>query len=251
MMKADAMHWAVILVAILVIGAVAIAGMLLNQTSARLGAAGKTITVSATGSASGSAAQETLYLAVNGTGITARAATDNLSSTMGTVNTTLLAYVGGNTSMISTTSYSLTRSYNYTFKNGTWTSVPTGYLATESLKVTLPDVNDTGAALNALASVRNVYVSSVQASLSDEQIASLRAQALSSALSNATQQASIVAGGVGIYPMNISVSHYYVYPVYPMYAASGLAGIENGTEPTIYTGVSTVTESVSVVFGYK
>ncbi len=243
------MHSAIAIVAIIVAGVISVYGITYGGVQSHVGN-GRTILVSATGSASAAATQEVLHIQVNGTGVNASEATHNLSATMSVINTTLIGYVNGNLSSISTTSYSLTKAYNYTYVNGTWGSVPTGYLATETVRILLPNVSDTGSVLDALSQIPNTYVSSVQAKLSASQIAELSAQALSIAMQNATTQAHGVAGaGVQISPVNVSVSGYYVYPVTPLYSTAG-SSLGSVSEPTIYTGTSTVTESVSVLFKY-
>ncbi len=195
------------------------------------------ITVSASGSASALPSQALLYITANGTGATVYDAVSNMSATMQSVNATLFGYVRGNTSMISTSQYSVYRTYNRST-----------YTASESVTVTIPNISDVNAALGKLSALTNVYVTGVTAQLSSDQVAQLRSQALKEALLNATGQAGELVAPKGVRLTNVSISGYVVRP-YPVYSFNA-AGVSKDVSPSFFGGTSKVSESISAVFSY-
>lgn len=206
-----------------------------------------TISISATGTAYNTSSQSQLYVTVNATGITANATVQNLTKTLNSFNSTILPYVNHNLSDITTQYFNVYKLYNQT-----------GYEATESLTVTIPNISNTSAALGALSALNGVYVSEASPQLSTYQISELRTKALSLALVNATSQAyALIGNSSTIYATNISVNTYRVFP-FPVVAEGGAAGgasapaLQNNTfSPQFYGGRSSVTESITVVFTYK
>ena len=233
------------------------------------GGATSVITLSATGTASSRPTQAQISITINGTGATTASAVQNISTTLNMFNSTAYKFLNGNMSLLETTYYSVYKPYQYcpiyatnaTPASGSiaipmkCTSNNIGYTAAEDISVTLPNIDNASSFLGAIASIPNVYVSSVSPSLSSNQTASLRAAALASAISNATSQADALLGpNEMIYSRNISVNSYYIFP-YGVAANSGAltAGVadRNTTiSPQFYSGKSQVTESVSVVFHY-
>ncbi len=196
------------------------------------------VTVTATGSAIALPSQVHMYLYANSSAPAAQVATQGLAATIGEINSTLLPYIGRNLSNIQTVSYSLYKVYNRS-----------AYTATEGLSITIPNIGNASAAIGALSSISNVYVNGVNAQLSAAQISSLRDQALSSALANATSQASILANNATVQLGNVTVNSYGIIPFYgnsfmPTIAAA--ATTQSG--PGFYGGVSTVTESITATF---
>jgi uncharacterized protein YggE len=193
-----------------------------------------TITVAASGTASGIPAEVQVSIYANGTGTSSSGAAANLSTTLNVLNSTLMNYVNGNESNISTDSYILTK-VNVTH-------MP--YLAVESLHA-IVNVQRISALLGALSNISNVYVSGEYTMLSASQSSSLRSDALSSAIANATSQAHAVVGqNVVLTPINITVNTYRVYPIYGSTAAQSSSLV-------FYPGTAEVTGTVSVIFSYS
>lgn len=198
------------------------------------------LTITASGSVSNASTQALLYVSINGTGPTTQAATQNLSSTLNRFNSTIAPFINGNLSKITTSNYNTYKVFNSTI-----------FQAQESLMVSLPNIANTTAAIGAVASIPNVYVSEAAPELSNAQIKGMRIQALQLALSNATSQADALIGpNDTIYATNISVNNYVVYPfAYATAQASG-PGTSPAITPKFYGGTNQVTESVSVVFSW-
>lgn len=204
------------------------------------------ISISATGTVYNRSSQAQLSINVNGTGLTSAAAVQNISATLSKFNTTILKYVGGNLSQISTTYFNAYKLYN-----------KTGYGATEGLTVTLSNISNSSSAIGALSDIPNVYVTYASPQLSNAQISKMRIAALSLALSNATSQAHALIGNSTIYGTNISVNNYYVYPfTYGLAATPAVAGNGAGSSsnititPQFYGGLNKVSESITVSFTY-
>lgn len=201
-----------------------------------------TISITASGTASNASTQASMYVDINGTGLTNQQAVQNITATLNTFNSTIYKYVNGNLSMITTQSFQVYKLYN-----------KTGYQATENLVVTIPRIGNVSNVILALSAIPNVYVTYATPKLSDAQTTSLRLQALSAALSNATAQAYAVIGKNNtIYSTNITVNGYNFYP-YP-YGVSNVAGAKSITpaqiSPQFYGGTGQVTESITAVFTY-
>ncbi|MDE1857308.1 MAG: SIMPL domain-containing protein [Candidatus Micrarchaeota archaeon] len=191
------------------------------------------ITVYASGLASAVPQQGVVYIVVNGTGPTSQSAVQNLTATMTSLNTTLVKYVNGNYSNIATQSYYVYKRYN-----------ATGYEATESVTVQVPNVSTTSSLLGAVSLIPNAYVQGVNSKLSDWQENALRTMALQNAVENATTQAQAVAGpSATVTPANITVSNFQVYPY-------GLASASNAAGPAYYQGTGKVVVQISAMFRY-
>jgi uncharacterized protein YggE len=201
---------------------------------------GSMITITATGSASTSGGQASIYLYANGSGSSSQLAIANLSNTLTSVNSTLLKYINGNLSRITTQYFNVNKAYNKSV-----------YVAYENILVTIPNAQNATGTLVSLSAIPNVYVSNIAPKLSDQQISTLRSQALSIAMANATSQATTVSPTGRAIVVNISVNSYYVYPM-PYNFGGGVAtpavAVKQISSSLFYSGTSTVTESVSVVF---
>ncbi len=224
-------------IAILVIGAILALGVLYPNGLLQNR---KTVTISASGSASAMPQQSVVDLYINGTGNTTQIATANLSLTLATLNTTLLKYTTPN--MISTQYYTLGAVYN-----------STAFAATEGLRVVVPSASDTDALLQGISSIRNVYVQGASASLSDGQIRSMTSQALRAAMANATSQAEALTGNASLTASNLSTSSFRVYQ--PFGLSTGLSSpsaiTAKGNGQLLFTSNESVIETVQVVFTYS
>ena len=203
-------------------------GLINQQTS---------IVVSASGSAAAAPQHATLLVFVNGTGATTAIATSNLSQTLNTLNSTISPYIGVNASLINTQSYSLWQS-----RNGT-------YVATESVSVSLPNILNVSKILGSLSLVKNVYIQGVGTQFSPQQVNSLTQQALKLAMANATNQAATLSPNKTITIRNISVSRSFYYPYHPL--GLGASSVSAAQNPLFFSGRSSITETVTVVFTHN
>jgi uncharacterized protein YggE len=207
------------------------------------------LTVSATGSATGVPSKAEISLDLQGKGLTASAATYNLSKELSQANATLMKYVEGNRSNIQTTYYNLYNQTSYYY------STYNGYIAQEELSVTIPSIKNVSPALGALANISGVSIYGSSGILSDSQLSQLRTTALAQAMSNATAQAKALLPGKNLSVSNITIGYYpRIYPL--PYALGGTAAeaISNSsvtTSPEYFNGTETVTESITVVFAYN
>ncbi len=255
----SAVEYVVIILALLAFVAVIMNSGALKQQLPEQGAT--TVSVTASGSASATADAAQLDLLVNGTGNTTQIAVANLSKTMNLVNSTLLKYVNGNLSQISTEYFNVNACYSYPYYISTTTIYPPkvnktcGYVATEDLLITIPNSNNVTSALQSLTSIPNVYVNGAAAKLTNQQISTLRGQALTQAMSNATGQAVAVSPTGKVSALNITVNGFYVYPLQYSFGGTGIVtpGAAAGElqNSLFYTGTSSVTESVTVVFAVQ
>lgn len=245
------------IIAIFVFGIVILLSMV-HQSSIR-GQDTGFIRVDAVGYAYGTSDQATVSLLVNGSGSTSKEAVSNLASTLSQLNATLLRYVDSNVSRIQTQSINVyydqcTVPWSYTAGNSTVPSITTTtifyncttkYVAQETLLVTIAQDN-TSQFVGNVSSYPNVLVNYVNSGVSAGQATALRNIALKNALSNATQQAFVLAnGGANITVLNISVSSYYAYPL-----VFGARSASAAVAPAYYPGRYQVQETINAVFSY-
>ncbi|MCL4403346.1 MAG: SIMPL domain-containing protein [Candidatus Marsarchaeota archaeon] len=228
-----------LVIVLLVMGAVYGAYIFAHKAASERGQG--SIMVAATGIASAIPDESVVSIMVNATGTTAQQAVRNLSESLMQLNSTLYGYVGNNRSLISTTSYSVSKTYN----------APT-FTAAEGITATIPNASRTSMLLGNVSAIHGVFVLGVSAMLSDSQASSLRGEALMAAVQNATQQASAVAAPNNVTIKNITIESYYVYP-YPFaegaYGGSALISTQN-VSPEYYMGMSKVVEHISATFSY-
>ncbi len=235
-MKNDALVFAIAAIALLVLGSL-LAMSILSQRPSFVGNLSY-ITVSASGTSYATAQNATIYVSMNGTGASGAEATANLSVVLEDFNSTVLKYIGGNRSLITTQSYTLYRAYN-----------STNYTAAETVAVTVPHIGNVAALLGALSHVRSAYIGGVSAMLSPQLADQLTNNALSIALQNATSQAQILAGAMPVTVMNITVSGPYVFPIVG-YSTAG-SGAASGRSPIFYSARQGVTQRVTVLYSYS
>jgi uncharacterized protein YggE len=222
----------------------------------------RTITLTASGSASASPDMAEVMIAMNGTGPTAAMANANLSASVGVMNRTILPFLNGNTSLIQTTSYQISPATNCTYPAGTSTAVIPYYcithklpyyVASESLEISVPNIRNSSAVITGLSKVPNIQLQGVQAAFSQGLQNTLNQKALSAALANATGQAQLLAGqGVSISVENITVQSglmYYPEAYGTLSIASSPAVAANST--AFYGGKGTTQRSIHVVFGIR
>ncbi len=230
-MKAEWIVSLIAVISVIIMGLVILVAIL--YPAGLGGSSAHTVTVTATGSAGAQPQQATLYLSVNGTGASAQVATANISLTLAEVNSTLLKYVNQNSSEIKSTFLSISRPYN-----------SSAYEAQEDIQVMLGNIQNVSPAISALATIKNVYVSDAASQLSNSQVNSLRAQALTAALANATSQArSVVGQNATLNAGNMTIDSFTIYPAFGAAAT--------GSVPVFFVGTDDVTESVTVTFTYS
>jgi uncharacterized protein YggE len=198
------------------------------------------LSVTASGTVYNTSTQSNLYVDINGTGQTNQQAVQNISASLNSFNSTILKFISNNQSRITTTSFQVYKIYNRS-----------GYQATESLNVVIPNITNTSAVIGALSAIPNVFVTQASPQLSAAQITTMRTQALRLASANATSQATALIGKNNtIYATNISINNYYVYPYTLGVASAGPGGSAPSITPNFYGGTNKVTESVTVVFAW-
>ena len=238
-------------------------------------AQGQFITVTASGIAYGYPDQALLYIYANASGSTAASAAANLSATMGALNSTIATYLDNNMSLLQTQYYGdrmvqTTLCNNYTVEpiatassqkplyctslqspgmvvqSSTCCYNVSKYAAQEYLVATVPNINSVDAALSAISAVPNVNVQSTSQQFSPSYASALMRSSLTNALSNATEQAQLLAGaGLQVEVVNISIEGSpYFYPV----AFSSAQGAAASGGSTFYPGRSGIVRSVYVLF---
>jgi uncharacterized protein len=223
----------------------------------------RTITLTASGSASAAPDMAEIMVSMNGTGQTAALANANLSASVAAMNMTVLPFLNGNTSMIQTTSYQISQATNCTYPpvvSSTsmmpyyciTTKLPY-YVASESFVISVPSIKNSSQAITGLSTIPGIQLQGVQAALSTGLQGTLNNRALSAALANATSQAQLLAGaGVHIYVENITVQSGFVY--YPVaYATLANAGKSAASvnSSAFYGGKATTQKSIGVVFSIQ
>ncbi len=217
--------------AILVLGlALTVAVMYPNGTSQKNN--NGIVIVTASGTSEQYPAQGVIYVDVNGTGNTEQIATANLSLSMAKINNTVFSYIGNNSENIQTQQY-----YVNKIKN---TSL---YQVNEYAMITILNSSNINNAISALSKINNVYVTSTDAQFSKQQITTMRNQALTYALENATQQAMILTDNASLTPENITVGqlHFQIFAA-PAVQSQGMSS------NLFYYGNQELTETVTVTF---
>lgn len=205
------------------------------------------VSITASGTTSAQPTQGSVYINAEGKGLTAAAATANLSSALNKLNSSILGYLNGNLSLIQTTYYNV-------YNESGYYSTYNGFVASEQLTIMVPNFQNVSKIVGALSSINAIMVSSSEASLSNQQMTSLRNAAYSAALQNATSQAEILTSNATLSVYNITVNAYRFYPI-PLGAgvsAAAAPSIANSSavNPQFYSGKESVTESITVVFQY-
>ncbi len=229
----EPMIFIILVLVILIMGAIIVIGTLYPSGISATGGRSY-VEITATGEASASPTEAIAYLTVNGSGSTPKLALDSLTTSLDTLNITLLRYTG-NASQIKTVSYSMNKVYN-----------SSAYEAQEGVSVTLRNISNVSPMLEALSSLSNVYVSGVSSMLSDIQSSRLGGAALLDALDNATIQARVLTGNATLTIRNITEENYFVYPMSAFAASSA----QQAPGPSYSAGSEEVVERINVVFSY-
>ena len=127
------------------------------------------------------------------------------------------------------------------------------YQVTNTLEVTLHDVNQTGAIIDTAVTQGVNQVNSIQFSLSDEQAQALRTQALTKAVQAARADADAVATALGVTitgTETADITQGNAPVIYNSYDMTSAAVAKSPAPTPIQPGDVTVTAQVSVTYGF-
>jgi uncharacterized protein YggE len=127
------------------------------------------------------------------------------------------------------------------------------YQVTNTLQVTIRDVNQTGTVIDTAVSNGINTVSSIQFMLSDEQAQALRTEALKKAVTLARADADVVAAALGVTisgTQSADISQGYTPVIYDTYMA-GAATAKSEVPTPIQPGDVTVTAQVSITYSIR
>ncbi len=147
-----------------------------------------------------------------------------------------------------TSAYSLTPIWDYP-KEGVSPRI-VGYTCSNTIRVTVKDLNKVGEVIDAAVKAGANQVSSLQFTISDEAMRQLGLNALSLAVKDASSKASTIAAAAGVTlvgPVSISLSGYS--PYFRSYAFESVMG--SVATPIISPEEVSVTVSVSAVYEFN
>ena len=128
------------------------------------------------------------------------------------------------------------------------------YQVTNTLQVTLKDVNQTGKIIDTAVSAGANKVNSIQFMLSDEQALALRSEALRKAVAGARADADVVAVSLGVVitgTKNVDISQGYTPVAYDTSLVT-LSMAKSSAVPTpIQPGDVTVTAQVTITYTFR
>jgi len=190
----------------------------------------KTIQVTGTGTVSASPDQAILYLGVQTQAASATQATSENAVAMANVIAALTS-AGIDKNSIQTVSYTLTPTYS----NPANQSVPPtiiGYIAVNSIQVTVNDLGSIGKILDQAISAGANEVQGISFTLSSSTLATIQKQALQAALTDADGQAKALATALGVTivgPISVTPGYEFQPTNYSRFAATPQTPIESGT----------------------
>jgi len=233
--------WNQIVIAILAIGILILSGYVVYSSKAQ--AADATVDVSGSANLMADPDKVEIYFTVE--------TNDNSANVSQTMNSEImqevrsaLADLGLKAGDMETTSYYLypVREYD---KNGTL--VLMGYRTTHSIKVTLNDLEKTGAVADAAVGAGANRVDNIVFGLSDSKLEIMKQQAVNNSIDNAKQKAESMAAKMNVKLVKVkhfSESYYYT-PVYKGYdSISEMASSSTDITP----GQVEISASVSVTY---
>lgn len=229
------------------------------------------VTVTATGFAYAAPDSATINLYVNATSSSPSEAASVLNSEIYALNSSIEPFIGNNASNIQTTSYSIGPSKTctsiqplHTASSGALENASSAcvyyasaypyycckysieYVATESIKVDVDNINNVGHILDAVSGISGVSVISVDQGFSNALLGEMSSEALKDAVQNATAQAQAVEGGRQIVLGNVTImQNSYAYPVFS--AASAAPAGESGNAQ-VFLGYSSFAKQISATF---
>jgi uncharacterized protein len=221
---------AIAIVALVLIGVFAVARPITVQTHSS--SSTKTLQVNGVGTISATPDEVLLYLAVETQSATATQATQDNAAVMTKVFQALIS-AGVSRDSISTISYSLTPTYNNS-NNPDTTNPPKviGYIARNSIQVTLANVSRTGVVLDTAVAAGANEVGGITFTFTSQTYAALQKQALQVAIQDAAGQAQSMATTLGVHivaPISVTTGYYYQPSAERMTTADAQTPIQTGT----------------------
>ena len=242
MRKMTVLTVAIMLLTLAMVGCVAAAG---TSTSSD-----QVIHASGSGSVTGTPDRVQISFAVQTEEADVVAAQTENAARMNTVINALVA-AGVPNDQMKTTGYSIYPVYQDP-TNPLGSKVKT-YQVTNTLLVTLHDVNQTGTIIDTAVAQGINQVNSIQFSLSDEQAQALRTQALTKAVQAARADADAVAAALGVAITGTEaadITQGYTPVVYNSYDMTGAAVAKAAVPTPVQPGDVTVTAQVSVTYSF-
>jgi len=208
------------------------------------------ISVSGSGSVTGTPDRAQLTFSVQTENANVKTAQSDNAVRMNTVIEALVA-AGIPKEQMKTTGYSIYPVYQDS--TGILNPKITKYQVTNTLQVTLLDVNQTGNVIDTAVTAGVNNVNTIQFMLSDEQALALRMQALKKAVTLARADADVVAVALGVNITGVQsadISQGYTPVVYDSYQA-GAANVKSMVPTPIQPGDVTVTAQVSIIYSIR
>ncbi|MEM2351218.1 MAG: SIMPL domain-containing protein [Thermoproteota archaeon] len=167
--------------------------------------------------------------------------------------TKALKDMGVTEDQIETFAYSLTPIWDYSDRN---TPRITGYTCSNTIRVTIMDLNKIGRIIDGTVSAGANYVSSLQFTVSNEALRQLELEALRTAVKDADSKAKAIANAAGVTLTNlVSISILSHSPYLPSYSFESIIPVPTpmtGTASTsILPGEVSVTVSISAVYEFR
>jgi uncharacterized protein YggE len=208
------------------------------------------ISVSGSGSVTGSPDRAQLTFGVQTENANVKTAQSDNAVQMNAVIDALVA-AGIPKDQMKTTGYSIYPVYQDS--TGLLNQKIKSYQVTNTLQVTLKDVNQTGNVIDTAVTAGVNNVNSIQFMLSDEQAQSLRSEALKNAVILARADANVVAAALGVNITGVQsadISQGYTPIVYDNYQA-GAATAKSVVPTPVQPGDITVTAQVSITYSIR
>jgi uncharacterized protein YggE len=220
---------AIAIVALVLIGVFAAARPIIVQTPGS--SSTKTLQANGVGTVSATPDEVQLYLAVETQSATATQATQDNAGTMTQVMQALVN-AGVSRDSISTVSYTLSPTYNTTNNDQTTPTKIIGYIARNSIQVTLTNVSHVGMVLDTAVAAGANEVGGMTFTFTSQTYANLQKQALQLAIQDASGQAQSMATALGVHivaPISVTTGYSYPPSIERMATANAQTPIQPGT----------------------
>jgi len=220
---------AIAIVALVLIGVFAAARPIIVQTPGSNST--KTLQANGVGTVSATPDEVQLYLAVETQAATATQATQDNAGTMTQVMQALVN-AGVSRDSISTVSYTLTPTYNSSNNDQTTPTKIIGYIARNSIQVTLTNVSHVGMVLDTAVAAGANEVGGMTFTFTSQTYANLQKQALQLAIQDASGQAQSMATALGVHivaPISVTTGYSYQPSIERMATSNAQTPIQPGT----------------------
>lgn len=220
---------AIAIVALVLIGVFAAARPIIVQTPGSNST--KTLQANGVGTVSATPDEVQLYLAVETQAATATQATQDNAGTMTQVMQALVN-AGVSRDSISTVSYTLTPTYNSSNNDQTTPTKIIGYIAQNSIQVTLTNSSHVGMVLDTAVAAGANEVGGITFTFTSQTYANLQKQALQLAIQDASGQAQSMATVLGVHivaPISVTTGYSYQPSIERMATSNAQTPIQPGT----------------------